>query len=108
MALVLGAARSGGLHLSPDYESERIRANQARQFMADPLFSEMFDGVESYLQQVALSCDPDNKDRAQRIVISQQLLEALKREIIRRVEDGDMAAFQIKQLEKRKVWEFKR
>lgn len=86
-----------------DLETRQIRANEARQFLANPLFREAFDGVAQALHDVALSCDPDDKDKAQRVVLSQQLLEAVKREIIRKTEDGDMAEFQMRELEKRSM-----
>lgn len=87
--------------MSDDLETRRIRAAEARQFMENPLFREAFDGVAQELHLVALACDPDDKDKAQRIVLSQQLLQAVKREIERRAEDGDFAEFQMKELEKR-------
>jgi hypothetical protein len=83
-------------------ESRVIRANDAKQFLQSPLFREAFDGVAADLEAVALSCDPDNKDKAQRIVIAKQLLAAVKREITRKVEDGEMAQFQMSELERKK------
>lgn len=85
-----------------DLETRRIRAEEARQFLTNPLFKAMFAGVESYLREVGLSCEPDNKDKAQRVVISMQLLESLRLEIERRVTDGDFAAFQMQQLERQR------
>jgi hypothetical protein len=90
--------------MSNDIESRRIRANEARQFLQNPLFREAFEGVAEYLRQVGLGCDPDNKEKAQRIVISMQLLEAVKREITRKVEDGDMAEVQFAEIEKRRAF----
>jgi hypothetical protein len=87
-----------------DLHDRSVRAERARQFMRDPLFAEMFTETAAYLDQVSLSCDPDDKDRAQRIIISRQLLEAMRKEIERRVEDGDFAAFSLAELEKRKKW----
>ena len=84
--------------MSDDLESRRIRANEARQLAENRLFREAFDGVAEYLNQAALTCDPDNKDKAQRIVISQQLLQAVKREVHRVMEDGEVAA-QMQELE---------
>jgi hypothetical protein len=83
-------------------ESRVFRANDAKQFLQNPLFRESFDGVAADLEAVALSCDPDNKDKAQRIVIAKQLLAAVKREITRKVEDGEMAQFQMGELEKKR------
>jgi hypothetical protein len=83
-------------------ESRVIRANDAKQFLQNPLFREAFEGVAADLEAVALSCDPDNKDKAQRVVIAKQLLAAVKREITRKVEDGEMAQFQMSELERKK------
>jgi hypothetical protein len=88
--------------MTDDLETRRIRANEARQFMQNPLFKQAFDGVASDLEGVALSCDPDNKDKSQRIIIAKQLLQAVRREIERRVEDGEFAQFQMSELEKRR------
>ena len=83
-------------------ETRAIRAAEAKQWMSSPFWREAFEGVANDLEQVALSCDPDNKDKAQRIVIAKQLLEAVKREVVRRVEDGEVAKFQMAELEKRR------
>jgi len=95
--------------MTDDLESRRIRAEEARQFLSNPLFREAFDGVARDLLEVSLTCDPDNKDKAQRIVISQQLLQAVRREIERKVNDGEFAAFQMAELDKRKkLFQFRR
>ena len=65
------------------------------------LFIEAFSAVEKHLGMAALACDPDNATKAQRIVISQQLLAAVKREITRVVTDGDVAEIQMKEIERR-------
>jgi hypothetical protein len=54
----------------------------------------------------ALTCDPDNAEKARRIFISQQLLAAVKREVTRVVTDGDVAAIQMAELEKRNKLSF--
>lgn len=77
-----------------------FRAEDARQLLENALFKEAFDKVGEYLEMQALNCEPDNKERAQRIVMSKQLLLAIKREIQRVVEDGEIA--EIEALEKRK------
>jgi hypothetical protein len=89
--------------MNHDLTARRARAIEAKQFMENPLFRESFAAVASYLDEVALSCDPDNMKKAQRIVLAKQLLEALKRELIRKVEDGDMATIQINEIERRGV-----
>lgn len=83
-------------------EKRLIDGADARQLLDNALFNEAFDAVAGYLDQQALSCDPDNKDKAQRIVISKQILSAIKREITRKVEDGALAEIQMQELEQRR------
>lgn len=86
--------------LSP--EQRKWLAEDARQLLENKLFRGAFEAVEGYLVGVAESCDPDNKDKAQRVVISMQLLKALKREIERQVEDGAVADVEIAELERKR------
>lgn len=83
-------------------EARVFRATDARQLLENPLLIEAFAGVEKYLQGAALSCEPDNPTKAQRIIISQQLLAAIKREITRVVQDGTVAQVQLNELEQKK------
>lgn len=82
-------------------EDRKFRATDAKQLLEHPMFVEAWEAVEKHLTMAALTCDPDNKDKAQRIVISQQLLAAVKREVTRIVTDGAVAEVQIAELEKR-------
>ena len=82
-------------------EDRKFRATDARQLLENTLFVEAWEAVEKHLNMAALSCDPDNKDKAQRIIISQQLLAAVKREITRVVQDGAVAEVQLQEIEKR-------
>ncbi len=66
------------------------------------MFVEAFGAVERQLGMASLTCDPDNAAKAQRIIITQQLLAAVKREITRVVEDGKIAEIQLQELENRK------
>lgn len=83
-------------------ENRRIRATAARQLLEAPLFVEAWAAVEKHLNMQALACDSDNAQKALRIVISQQLLAAVKREITRVVQDGQMAEIQLDELEKKR------
>lgn len=83
-------------------EDRIFRATDARQLLENPLFVEAFAAVANHLNLAALSCDPDNSVKAQRIIISQQLLAAVKREITRIVQDGEVAQVQIAELEKKR------
>jgi hypothetical protein len=82
-------------------EQRRIIGNEARQLLENVHFREAFEAVESHLVDQAKSCDPDNKDKAQRVVIAMQIMEGIKREIIRKVEDGHVAEVEIAELERR-------
>lgn len=90
-------------------EDRTFRATDAKQLLENPLFVEAFDTVAGHLQSQALSCAPDDAQKAQRIIISQQLLAAVKREITRVVADGQIAQVQLNELEtKRKFALFRR
>jgi hypothetical protein len=68
------------------------------------MFREAFKAVSEYLESKALSCDPDNREMAQRVVISKQLLAAIKREIERHIDNGLIADVRISELEKRRLF----
>lgn len=90
-------------------EDRRIRATAARQLLENPMFVEAFEAVEKHLQMQAITCDSDNAQKALRIIISQQLLAGVKREISRIVQDGAVAEVQLSELEqKRKFALFRR
>ncbi len=88
--------------MSDDLTGRRSDAIEARQLLENRHFKQAFSAVEAHLQAALLTCDIDNKDKVQRIAISQQLMQAIKRELIRKVEDGDMAEIQLDELERRK------
>jgi hypothetical protein len=85
----------------PTLEDRVFRATDAKQLLGNKLFQEAFSAVANHLNMAALSCDPDNATKAQRIIVSQQLLAAVKREITRVVEDGTLAEIQIAELERK-------
>lgn len=91
-------------------EEDRIfRATDAKQLLENPLFVEAFAAVANHLQMAAMSCEPDNQVKAQRVIISIQLLASIKREITRIVQDGAVAQVQLNELEnKRKFAIFRR
>ena len=90
-------------------EDRRIRATDAKHLLEHPMFIEAWDAVEKHLSMQAMTCDSDNAQKALRIVISQQLLAGVKREITRIVQDGVVAEVQLNELEqKRKFALFRR
>lgn len=82
-------------------EQRRVIGQEAKQILENKHFREAFDAVEGYLVAQAKGCDPDNKEKTQRVVISMQLMEALKREIVRKIEDGEMAQVELAELERK-------
>lgn len=82
-------------------EQRRIIGAEAQQALDNRHWKEAFDAAEGYLLDQAKSCNPDNKEQSQRIVLSMQLLEGIKRELIRKIEDGEMARFELQELERR-------
>jgi hypothetical protein len=87
--------------LSP--QERRIISAEAKQALENKHWNEALGAVEGYLVDNAKTCDPDNKDKSQRIVISLKLLEAIKRELVRKIEDGEFAAVEMAELERRSV-----
>ena len=83
-------------------EDRRIRATAARQLLETPMFVEAWDAVENHLNMAAITCDPDNATKAQRVVLSLQLLAAVKREITRIVQDGLVAEVQISEIDRKR------
>jgi hypothetical protein len=92
-----------------DPMQRRIVGNEAAQLLNNKHFRDAFGAVEDALEAYALACDADNRDKAARIVISKQLLQAIKREIVRKADDGYMAEVEIAEIErKRRVRSFAR
>jgi hypothetical protein len=57
--------------------------------------------VNEHLDQLALSCDPDDQKKAQRIVLCKQLLQSIRGCLVRKIEDGELAKIEIEQLQER-------
>lgn len=75
------------------------RAERAKNLLENDLFTEAFARVADELEMQALDCDPDNQSKAQRIIIAKQLLQMVKRELYRVVEDGEVAKINLKEME---------
>lgn len=91
-----------------ELEHARIKGNDAQALLNNSLLRAAFDAVDAKLESYILTCDPDDKDRAQRVVLGKQIFKGIRREIERIVEDGQVADFQISELEKQKKSIFKR
>ena len=88
-------------------EARKFRAQDAKQLNENPMLVEAFKAIEAMLTSSALSCDPDHKEKAQRIIISLQLLAGIKREITRVINDGLIAEVQMSELEQKKNFSLK-
>lgn len=82
-------------------QQRRIIGAEAEQSLRDKHWNAAFDEVNAYLDQVALSCDPDNKEKAQRIILSKQLLQSIRCALVSKIEDGELAKIEIEQLDAR-------
>lgn len=82
-------------------QHDKFRANDAKALLENEMFKEAFTAMNAYLESKALTCDPDNKEAAQRVVISKQLLAGIKREIERVIQDGLIADIRIAELERK-------
>lgn len=80
----------------------RVSANEARQVLDNHHFKEAFAAVADYIEAQAMACDPNQTERAARIILAKQLLEKVRRELVRKMEDGDMAEVQIAEIERKR------
>jgi len=69
---------------------EEQLAQDAKNVLDNPVFKKAFGAVAEYLEGKAIGCNPDNKDEAQRVILSKQLLAHIKAELIRYIEDAEM------------------
>lgn len=78
-----------------------INATEARQLLDNKHFKEAFQGVADYLEMQGLACDSNDEKRAHNVILCKQILWKIKREIERKVEEGDIARIRIEEAEKR-------
>jgi hypothetical protein len=91
--------------LSLDPEQRSIQAEEARQLLENRHFKAAFEDVAELLEHEAMTCDPDNKDKAQRIILCKRLLGQIKASIERKVVDGEFAKAEIEALNPpKKFW----
>jgi hypothetical protein len=87
-------------------QRDQFIAADAKALLDNKLFRDAFSAVSDYLEAKALTCDPDNKDMAQRVILSKQVLAAVKREIQRHIENGVVADVRIAELERKSIKSF--
>jgi hypothetical protein len=93
-------------------DQRRIRANEARQVLENRHFVAAWDAISSGLESRALACDTYSdagQREAARILAAKQLLHGLRREFVRKLDDGYMAELELDELaRKRKLLRFER
>jgi hypothetical protein len=76
------------------------RAAEAKTVLDNELFKGAFDKVAAHIEAQAISCDPDNMERARRIILAKQILSSIHREFLRMIEDGLIEEVRIREIEK--------
>lgn len=89
-------------------QTEINLAQEALHVLDSRAYKQAFQRLDEHLEAKALSCDPDNKDQAQRVVLAKQILSGIKRELDRMITDGQVAEIQLNELEKRRKSVFRR
>jgi hypothetical protein len=92
---------AGRLKPAESHEAAVIRGADAKALLDNPIFRDAFAAAAEYVEAKALDCDADNKEAAQRVIITKQILASVRREIERHVANGQVAQIQIAELEKR-------
>jgi hypothetical protein len=93
-------------------ELRRIKAHEARNVLENKHFREAWDALNAGLEARALSCDvygDKGQAEAARILAAKQLLHGLRREFLRKMDDGYMAEIELDELaRKRRLQRFER
>ena len=79
-------------------EERRVIGAEAKQALDNKHWREAFDAMESYLIDSAKSAR--DAQAAHLVAISLQLLEGIKQELIRKIEDGEVAKMELEQVER--------
>ena len=86
--------------MTPD-EQKRM-GQEALSIVSNTAFRHAMDKVADYIESQAISCDPDDSKRAQRIIIAKQIQASFSREIRRIIDNGEVANVRINALEEKK------
>jgi hypothetical protein len=93
-------------------DQRRIRANEARQVLENRHFVAAWDALASGLEASALSCNVYTEEggrQASQILTAKQLLHSLRREFVRKLDDGYMAELELDEIvRKRRLQRFER
>ena len=78
-----------------------FKANDAQTLLDNPIHKEAIKKINEYIENKALSVDPNNEKAAQMIIVTKQLAVTYIRAIERFIEDGKVEQIRIDQLEKK-------
>ncbi len=92
---------AGRLKPVESHEAAVLRAADAQALLDNPIFRDAFAAAAEYVEAKAMECNPDDKEAAQRVILTKQILASVRREIERHVANGQVAKIQIAELEKR-------
>lgn len=84
-------------------EQRRVIGAEAQQLLDNKHLIDAFESVDHYINERALACDPTKPEQAVNVINCKQLLAAVRREIERKIADGDMARIEIEQLEQSRI-----
>ncbi len=70
---------------------DQIRAKDAEQLLANPVFRGAMDAMKRNLDKNIANVNPDNKEQCVRVVIARQLINGIEREIKNYIENGKVA-----------------
>lgn len=92
----------------PDWNDDQrsIRGREAAQVLENRHFREAWESLNDDLDASILACDvygDGGPDRATRLVLSKQTLFRLRREFVRKIEDGIMAESNLEERRKREL-----
>lgn len=78
-----------------------FKANDAKALLDNPIHKEAIKKINEYIEDKALSVDPNNEKATQMIIVTKQLAVAYIRAIERFIENGKVEQIRIDQLEKK-------
>ena len=83
-------------------------AQEGKRIIDSEPFKKAMSRLDDHLDMQLFSCDPDNKEKAQRVVLAKQIFKGIHREFERLLQEGEVAKIQLDELNAKKVTEFRR
>lgn len=80
-----------------------LRSTDANNVLSNHAYKKAVEKIDKHLENQIRSCNPDDKDMAQRVVLAKQIFHGLQRELVRIMEDGEREPV-IKEINKTSVF----